>query len=296
MQLEHSCGVAWQHDDMDESVAPQVGEAAVIARTNAPVTRASITAALQAAGVRAGGVVIVHSSLSPLGWMVGGAHTVVLALGDAVGPTGTVVMPSMSPVLSEPSRWEAPPVPESWWQTIRDEMPAYDAALTPLVAMGAIAECFRHLPGTVRSEHPAVSLMANGPLALKVLRPHSMTGAFGEGSPLSRLYEMDARILLVGVGHANNTSLHLAESRTPWAREHTITFGVPVMVDGGRQWVTYDDIDYDNHDFEAAGAAFAAETGREVRVPLGAGEVIACDVREIVDFATDWLDANRATA
>ncbi len=281
---------------MDESLAPLVGEAAVIARTNAPVTRASIAAALRAAGVRAGGVVIVHSSLSRLGWVVGGAHTVVLALGDAVGPTGTIVMPSMSPVLSEPSRWEAPPVPQAWWQTIRDEMPAYDAALTPMVGMGAIAECFRHLPGTVRSEHPAVSLMANGPAALEVLRPHTMTGAFGEGSPLTRLYQLNARIVLLGVGHANNTSLHLAESRTRWALDHSITFGVPVTVDGERQWVTYDDVDYDNHDFEAAGAAFAAETGREVRLPLGDGEVIACDVREIVDFATGWLDANRATS
>jgi len=140
-----------------------------------------------------------------------------------------------------------------------------------------------------------VSFMANGPLAQEVLCPHDKTVAFGEGSPLSRLYELDARILLLGVGHSSNTSLHLAESRTRWAREHTITFGVPVMVDGERRWVTYDDVDYDNHDFEAAGAAFAAATGGEVRMPLGAGELIACTVRGIVDFATEWLDYSRGT-
>ena len=284
---------------MSESVnvttEPWAREAAAIARTEFPVTRAVMVNALHAAGVQRGGVVMVHSSLSRLGWVVGGAHTAVLALTDAVGPAGTIVMPSMSANLSEPSRWEAPPVPESWWQTIRDEMPAYDAALTPLVGMGAVAECFRHLSGTVRSDHPAVSLMANGPLAEEVLGRHNMTVAFGDGSPLSRLYELDARIVLIGVGHSNNTSLHLAEWRTRWAREHTITFGVPVMVDGERQWVTYDDVDYDNHDFEAAGAAFAATTGGEVRVPLGAGELIACNVRAIVDFATEWLDYSRGT-
>jgi aminoglycoside 3-N-acetyltransferase len=113
---------------------------------------------------------------------------------------------------------------------------------------------------------------------------------------LGRLYQLNARIVLLGVGHANNTSLHLAESRTRWALDHSITFGVPLMVDGERQWVTYDDVDYDNHDFEGAGAAFAAATGREARVTLGAGEVIGCDVREIVDFATGWLDSNRSTA
>jgi len=67
------------------------------------------------------------------------------------------------------------------------------------------------------------------------------------------------------------------------------------MVDGQRRWVTYDDVDYDNDDFEATGAAFAAATGSEARVQLGAGEVIASDMREIVDFATEWLDYNRGT-
>jgi len=280
-----------------ESATPEpwAREAAAIARTAVPVTCSVIVEALRAVGVQPEGLIIVHSSLSRLGWVVGGAHSVVSALIEAVGPEGTVVMPSMSANLSEPSRWEAPPVPESWWPTIRDEMPAYDAVLTPLVGMGAVAECFRHLPGTVRSEHPAVSLMANGPLAQEVLRPHNMRVAFGEGSPLSRLYELDARIVLLGVGHSSNTSLHLAESRSRWAREHTIIFGVPVMVDGERRWVTYDDVDYDNHDFEAAGAAFAVATGGEVRVPLGAGELITCNVRGIVDFATEWLDYSRGT-
>jgi len=290
-----TCNAIGMSESVSVTPEPWVGEAAAIARTNVPVTRAVMVDALQAAGVQPGGVVMAHTSLSRLGWVVGGAHTVVLALTESVGPAGTIVMPSMSANLSEPSRWEAPPVPDSWWQTIRDEMPAYDVALTPMVGMGAVAECFRHLSGTARSEHPAVSLMANGPLAQEVLHPHSMRVAFGEGSPLSRLYELDARIVLVGVGHSNNTSLHLAESRTRWAREHAITFGVPITVDGERRWMTYDDVDYDNHDFEAAGAAFAAATGGEVRVPLGAGELIACNVRGIVDFATEWLDYSRGT-
>ncbi|HQZ33753.1 MAG TPA: AAC(3) family N-acetyltransferase [Ilumatobacteraceae bacterium] len=283
---------------MSEAVSatdePWAGEAAAIARTDAPVTRAAVVGALRAVGVQPAGLIIVHSSLSRLGWVVGGAHTVVSALAEAVTPDGTIVMPSLSSNLGEPSRWEAPPVPASWWQTIRDEMPAYDSALTPMTGMGSVAECFRHLPGTQRSAHPAISLMANGPLAHQVVHPHEMTAGFGDSSPLGRLYELDARIVLVGVGHSNNTSLHLAESRTRWAREHSITFGVPVMSDGERRWVTYDDVDYDNHDFEAAGAAFAA-TGGEARVPLGAGELISCRMRDIVDFATEWLDYSRGT-
>jgi aminoglycoside 3-N-acetyltransferase len=65
------------------------------------------------------------------------------------------------------------------------------------------------------------------------------------------------------------------------------------MVDGERRWVVYDDIDYDSDDFVALGAAFAAATGGETRVPLGAGEIIGCSMREIVDFGIGWLDATR---
>jgi len=32
------------------------------------------------------------------------------------------------------------------------------------------------------------------------VRPHPLSPAFGDGSPLSRLYDLDARIVLVGVG------------------------------------------------------------------------------------------------
>ena len=193
--------------------ARTMSEAAVIARAAMPLTKANLVAALRDAGVGTGSVMIVHSSLSRLGWVVGGGQAVVEALFDVVGPTGTIVMPSLSSDWSEPSRWVAPPVPEAWWQTIRDEMPAYDAALTPTQFMGETAGCFQRHPLTVRSAHPADSFMANGPLAQFVLHPHGLSPAFGDGSPLARLYELDARIVLLGVGHDNSTSLHLAESR-----------------------------------------------------------------------------------
>ena len=65
------------------------------------------------------------------------------------------------------------------------------------------------------------SFVANGPLAHQLLHPHALGSAFGAGSPLARLYERDAQIVLLGVGHGNSTSLHLAESRTRWASRHS---------------------------------------------------------------------------
>ena len=56
-------------------------------------------------------------------------------------------MPTHTGDNSEPSNWENPPVPESWWDVIRAEMPVFDPKLTPTRGMGIIPETFRKFPG-----------------------------------------------------------------------------------------------------------------------------------------------------
>ena len=138
-------------------------EERAIAAVSEPVTRRSLASDLAAVGLASGMTVLVHSSLSSLGWVAGGAQAVVEALLDAVGTEGTLVMPTHASGLSEPSYWQHPPVPESWWQVIREETPPFDPHVTPTRKMGAIVECFRHYPGVRRSAHPQVSFAAVGP-------------------------------------------------------------------------------------------------------------------------------------
>lgn len=77
--------------------------------------------------------VLVHSSLSSIGWVNGGAVAVIQALIDVVTEEGTIVMPSQSVELSDPKEWGNPPVPEEWWDIIRESMPAYNSNYTPLL-------------------------------------------------------------------------------------------------------------------------------------------------------------------
>ncbi len=238
--------------------------------------------------------VIVHTSMSKLGWVAGGVRSVVDALVDVVGEDGTLVMPTHTSDLSEPAMWQNPPVPDSWWQIIRDETPAFDPELTPSRGMGSVVECFRHYPGVRRSSHPQVSFAALGPHAETVTGNHSLEHSLGEGSPLARLYELDARVLLLGVGHTNNTALHLAEYRADYPGKEWIEQGAPVSIDGKRSWVTFEDLEVDEADFEEIGAAFAA-SGDERTGPVGNAEARLMAIRGLVDFGATWMTAHRGS-
>lgn len=125
-----------------------------------PVTVESMTSDLHNLGVEAGQRVLVHGSLSALGWVCGDAPAVVDALKCVVGESGTVVMPTHSPGNRDPTKMSAPPIPESWYDLVREQMPSYRPAVTPTQGMGAIAECFRSYLGVRRSDHPQHSFAA----------------------------------------------------------------------------------------------------------------------------------------
>ena len=259
-----------------------------------PVTRSRLVAELTALGLARGAVVIVHTSLSRIGWVPGGAQGVIAALLDVLGETGTLVMPTHTGHLTDPAGWRAPPVPESWWEAIREEMPPYDPALTPTRMMGAVAESFRTYPGVRRSAHPHVSFAALGPDAERIVADHPLGSMFGERSPLARLYDLDGAVLLAGVDHGNNTALHLGEYRAEFPGKRTGTEGAPMTVEGQRRWVRFTETLPRDDDFAELGEDFARETGQERRGPLGWGDARLMRVRAIVDYARRWLTTHRA--
>ena len=265
---------------------PPMTEADAIARADAPRTRASLAADLRALGVQAGDVLMVHASLSNLGWVAGGPVAVIQALQDAVTPKGTLIMPTFTLYLTDPAGWRRFAVPEAWWPTIRAEISAFDPALTPSRGMGRIAELFRTWPDARRSNHPHSSFAAWGKHAEAVTADHPLAFSLGEGSPLSRVYDLQGRVLLLGT--EVNSSLHLAEVRA--GKQPVEQFSGPILVDGQHQWVTFDEISYDESTFPPVKAAFE-QTGAVTVGKVGSATAKLMNQREIVDFAVKyWKD------
>jgi len=159
------------------------------------VAKGELVADFGKLGLCPGDIVLVHSSLSSIGYVEGGADTVVDALLEAVDPGGTVVVPTLtgSPSLSP---WN-PPV--------------FDPSETPCWT-GAIPEALRRRPEAVRSRHPTHSVAAIGPRAREITEGHEdCLTPCGPGSPYYKISRLGGRILLLGVGLDVNTTFHCTE-------------------------------------------------------------------------------------
>lgn len=264
-----------------------MSEGNIVQKTPQPRTRESLADDLSRLGIKPGMNVLVHTSLSALGWVNGGPVAVIQALMDALTPEGTLMMPAHSGDLSDPAHWSNPPVPSDWHQIIRETMPAYDPRYTPTRGIGRAAELFRTFPDVVRSNHPMVSFAAWGSRAQYVTENHGLDWSLGETSPLARLYDLDGHVLLLGAGHDSNTSIHLAQYRVKDAYP-TIKQGTPGFENEDQSWIEYQDIDLETEGFEAIGKSFEAAGGITIG-QVGSARSQLMLQRALVDHAVRWI-------
>ncbi|WP_433797048.1 aminoglycoside N(3)-acetyltransferase [Actinoplanes sp. CA-252034] len=256
-----------------------------------PHTVGSLVVDLRRLGLAAGDVVLVHSALRSVGFVAGHVQAVVHALLEVLGPAGTLVVPTHTNYNSDPAGWSNPPVPESWWPVIRGENPGFDRVLSPSRWVGVLPEVVRSWPGAVRSGHPQVSFAAVGARAAEVVARHPVEDELGDGSPLGVVYRLDGKVLLIGCGHANNTSMHLSETRQ--VRPRMDANGAAVRdPDGAVRWVTWSAPASDSSDFGEIGAAFDVVGPVSVGLVGGATSRLMSQ-RAVVDFATGWMREHR---
>jgi len=258
------------------------------------LSRAEIARDLVSLGLTEGSTVLLHASLRSMGWVAGGAATVVDAMLDVLGPAGTLVVPTTTAENSETSRDHLARVAgltRDQVAAFREQMPAFDRRATPAAGAGRIAEQVRTTAGAIRSAHPQSSFAAVGPLAAALMKGHRIDCHLGEYSPLGALYARGAWILMAGVGYAYCTSLHLAEYRYVPSPPDRV-YRCVTRYRGQRQWRSYRDVKLDDGDFSFIGEMLDKSVD-QYRGYVGDAECRLMRMQQVVDFATEWMREHR---
>lgn len=223
----------------------------------------AIASQLTALGVRRGGVLLVHTAFRAVAPVEGGPLTLLAALRDALGPEGTLVMPTMT-----------------------DGETLFDARSTPTYEMGITAELFWRQPGVLRSPHPGASFAAAGPLAYRICAPHPLSPPHGADSPPGRVYELGGQVLLLGVEHSESTVMHVAEdiAQVSYAISHPCL----IEVDGVATQVMLPEPDHCCRGFRRMDGWLAAD-GLLREGKVGSAHAKLADARDIVAHAVHHL-------
>jgi aminoglycoside 3-N-acetyltransferase len=221
---------------------------------------------LKSLGVREGGVLLVHTSFRAVRPVEGGPLGLIGALRRALGREGTLVMPTMT-----------------------DGAGVFDPRSTPTHDMGITAETFWRQPGVVRSTHPGGSFAAEGPHAARICAPQPLSPPHGSESPVGVVHALDGQILLLGVEHSENTTLHLAEAvaRVPYSVAHPCV----VEIDGVAKTEMIEETDHCCRGFRIADR-WLRDRDLQREGPVGNAHARLVDSRALVALAVEHLRAD----
>ena len=173
-----------------------------------PLTQKEIVEDLKRLGLQRGAAVEVHSSLSSMGWVEGGAQTVIRALMDVVGEDGAIVMSAylVSPLL--------PLTEEEKTKGITAKVRMLEENESCKTGMGIIVDTFCKLPNTYlgKGMHRVCAWGQNAKL-------HSQGYEY--------LLSIDGWVLLIGVDIHRCSCMHTAEGKVEWPKQILEHFVLP---------------------------------------------------------------------
>lgn len=252
-------------------------------------TRRTLAAQLTALGVRPGDAVLTHVGLRSLGPLLGGPDTLIAALGDAVGPDGTVLA-----YCDWQFDEEAAQDP-----TLRPQLPPFDPASSRSIRdNGAFPELVRTTPGARRSGNPGASFAALGAQAEFFTQDHSLDYGYGPRSPLGKLVAVKGKSLHLGAPLDTMTLLHHAEHLAKLPNKRVLRGEVPLLIAGATVWRQFEEFDTGQpvvdglpaDVFEQIAQAFL-DAGHGSSGVVGQARAVLVDAPAMVDFAVQWLEA-----
>ena len=251
------------------------------------LTKEMLVEALRGFEIEKDSILLVHSSLKGLGQIEGGAETVIAALEETVSE-GTLVLPTFAS-----KNWET--VMEDWHMDRPSDT-------------GYITEVFRKQEGSIRSDNPTHSVAARGKHAEALTQGNLKEGprpgpygdyAFSHGSPFQRMYDsrenygVKCYLMFWGVTTSPMTFKHLIEH---WWTEELLN---SVKDEAKREefsarlskYPAHEPFVWPMYSTRTFGPRMA-EAGVAKIIPVGEGEIICGDAKEMVDFVDKTLREN----
>lgn len=262
---------------------PSINQTSVI-DPSLVVTRNRLRLDLEQLGLRPGDTVCVHSSCRTIGHIIGGPLTLLDALLETLGPKGTLMMPTFTGDLSDPTRWRFPAVPPEMLAEVRDSLPGFHPDRSPSRKMGVLPELLRHERGAVRSPHPQSSFAAVGALASELCGQHPLDFRFGPDSPLAALARHGGKVLMLGSPWNTASLFYLTEFETSDRTE--CTMASPIATDAGVKWVDYQDLVYRNIAQQAV--VHLVEHGMAARGLIGCGDSVLFEAKPALAETLTW--------
>ena len=239
------------------------------------LSRQQLDAALQAVGVSAGDGLLVHSALQFLGRPEGGLQMYLDALLDAVGPGGTVAVPTF---------------PFTFNRGLD-----FDPQTTPSKDMGVFSEFVRQQPAARRTPHPMQCLSVIG-AAAEDLAGRDTPAAYDDGSPFDRMLDLGFKLLLLGADIQAASIIHYSEQRANVPYRYWKDFTGRVMAGGEWQTRTYRmfvrDMDIDARLHLDSLQADLEAGGQWRTAALNLGRVSCCKFSDFVAAADKILAAD----
>lgn len=202
-------------------------------------------------------------------------------------------MPTFTPELRDPHPLAPIDSTDPVVQAARAAVPFFDPTTTP-TSMGSIPTALLALPDRLRSCHPQVSVAAIGRAAEKVCHgKQPLEFALGRESAFGRLADLDAKILLIGVGHNRSSMLHHVETiLTPPELRRGKVRRFPMHDESGRVWIEAADVGDDNDTyFPMLGRLFESSSATVIRGAMGNATSVIFSSREYIETALPVLRA-----
>lgn len=249
-------------------------------------TKEDICLLLGEMGVTKGMVVFVQANATELGHVVGGAQTIIAAFMESVGYDGTVIMPTFSPQLADPSCVKQS-IERDQWNRIREFSLPFDRKLTSINTSDEIVCQFLKNEGVVRSYHPLYSFAAWGKYAKLICDKHPLHFGLNQDSPLGKIVEFNGYVVMLGGEYKDCVMFQLAHYQNTHIPIKVVS--APIEINKKRMWKDMLDVDYTTESFDDVGEAMEDRCIVKTSL-LGNGICRFFSAREAKNLATAYFN------